>query len=504
MVRIAMCLLLVVGFISSSCIRENSYSTEFTCHCSEIGLDSLWADTTEVSCLRIPVNRNSNAPTKEKYYLAVAIAKSSSTDKEQPLLYLHGGPGIATLGNLPTYLTSATWKLLREKHDLIFFDYRGTGFSEPALCMDMEDSLSAFSEKNSSSKAKEEYKISLYRNCRESLQREGTDLATFSSFQSAADAEEIRKALQIKKWSIYGVSHGTTVALNLIRSFPTAIKNVILDSPFPPNSPWPDFIRPFEVSFKVLENNMLNDSIAASAFPFLRRDFVNAVSRLNKNPAMLSYEENDTVTKYEYSGNDFAWSIWDALLKPRAIPFVPLAIHEVGNGNDSILQQWSTAFSTSGGYGKFSEPQSNAILCYECRPQREEDSDPSLILRYPDFASFAVYETKLCDVWRPELPDKKVFEPVVSDLPVLILSGEYDPVCPPILGELTAKTLSNSTLIVVPSASHAAIHADDCLRTLANNFISDPTKKIITECVHERVKIKFITNGLSKVLSQAH
>jgi pimeloyl-ACP methyl ester carboxylesterase len=457
-----------------------------------------------VLCLRIPVNKNNNTPTKEKYYLAVAIAKSANVNTEQPLLYLHGGPGIATLGNLPNYLTSATWKLLREKHDLIFFDYRGTGFSEPGLCMDMEDSLSAFSKKHPSSKEIEEYEISLYKKCRESLHREGTNLATFTSFQSAADAEEIRKALQIKEWSIYGVSHGTTVALNLMGSFSKAIKNVILDSPYPPNSPWPDFIRPFEVSFQVLEKNIWEDSVAVSTFPFLRRDFVNAVNRLNANPAVLSYEENNIVTEYAYTGNDFAWSIWDALLKPRAIPYVPLAIHEVGNGNDSILQQWSTAFSTSGSYGKFSEPQSNAILCYECRPQREKDSDQSLILRYPDFASFAVYETKLCNVWRPEIPDKKTFEPVVSDVPVLILCGEYDPVCPPVMGELTAKTLSNSTLIVVPSASHAAIHADDCLRTLANRFISNPTKKIVPECVHERGKIKFVTNGLSKALSQGH
>lgn len=498
MARATLCLLIIWGFINSSCTHKSDYPKAHTCHCSEIGLDSLWADTTHVSCLRIPVNRSSNAQATEKYYLAAVIAKSTHDDKEQPLLYLHGGPGIATLGNLPNYLTSATWRLLRQKHDLIFFDYRGTGFSEPGLCTDMEDSLSVFSKKNPSSKANEEYKISLYKKCRERLQQEGTDLAAFTTFQSAADAEEIRKALKISEWSVYGVSHGTTVALNLVRSFSSPIKNVILDSPFPPNSPWPDFIRPFDASFNVLEKNILNDSIAANTFPFLRKDFANAVSRLNKNPAVLTYEEDNVVIEYAYSGDDFAWSIWDALLKPRAIPYVPLAIHEVGNGNDSILQHWSMAFSASGGYGKFSEPQSNAILCYECRPQVEDDSDQSLILKYPDFAYFALYQTAICNVWRPELPDKKVFEPVVSTVPVLILSGEYDPVCPPVLAELTSKTLVNSTLIVVPSASHA----DDCLRAIANDFISNPTKKIATECVAALAKIKFITNDLSEKLPQ--
>jgi hypothetical protein len=95
------------------------------------------------------------------------------------------------------------------------------------------------------------------------------------------------------------------------------------------------------------------------------------------------------------------------------------------------------------------------------------------------------------------MPDKKIFEPVVSDIPVLILSGEYDPVCPPLFGEITAKTLRNSTFIVVPSASHAAIHLNDCVRNIAGNFILHPENKLSTECINDQPKIKFITEDLA-------
>jgi hypothetical protein len=97
---------------------------------------------------------------------------------------------------------------------------------------------------------------------------------------------------------------------------------------------------------------------------------------------------------------------------------------------------------------------------------------------------------------RPQVADKKIFQPVVSDVPVLILAGEFDPVTPPLFGQITAQTLSNSTFIVVPSASHAAMFADDCLMKIATDFISSPDKKPSVECVEKRPRIKFVTGDL--------
>jgi fermentation-respiration switch protein FrsA (DUF1100 family) len=93
---------------------------------------------------------------------------------------------------------------------------------------------------------------------------------------------------------------------------------------------------------------------------------------------------------------------------------------------------------------------------------------------------------------------------VVSDIPVLILTGEYDPVCPPFFGELTAKTLSHATYLMIPSASHAAIHADDCVRNLANDFISFPAERLSTECINQRGKIVFLRKDLYSELKNYH
>jgi pimeloyl-ACP methyl ester carboxylesterase len=476
--------------------------SDYECPCSDIGLSEDWADSNNVKCFFIPVDKAFQQTSSDKYYLSVAIAISENKRKEFPLIYLHGGPGIATLGNLPSYLKTSTWKLMRKKHDLVFFDYRGTGSSQPALCADLADSLSAFARTSPTQNAFKEKEVALYQACRDSVANRGIQLETFSSFQFAADVDAIREALNINRWSIYSVSYGTTVALNVIRSFPNGLASVILDSPFPPNAPWVDFVRPFDTCFKVLENNLRQDVSTRKQFTNLRSDFAMAVKRLNERPAkLLPPGENDTANRYNYNGDQFAWSIWSAMLKPATIAFVPLAIHEVANGNDSVLQLWSTAFSSPNAYGKFSPTQSNAILCFEGRPQKPEDTQESLMKNYPEFASFnAGFNTPVCNVWRPDLPSSEIFQPVVSDIPVLILAGEYDPVCPPFFGALAATTLSQSRFLVVPAASHAAINADDCLRNIAYNFISFPSKQLSTDCVRDRSKIAFLKNDLYSAL----
>ncbi|MEO6454179.1 MAG: alpha/beta fold hydrolase, partial [Ginsengibacter sp.] len=445
----------------------------------------MWADSNKISCYLIPVLRDISHKARGKFYLSALVAPSLNKTNETPLLYLHGGPGIATLENVPRYLKSKTWKLIREKKPIIFFDYRGTGFSEPALCPYLKDSLTEFSRNNISQEAKQSYKIALYKKCRLQLLSSGIDVSAFNSFQLSEDAEAIRKSLQIDKWKVYGVSFGTTVALNLLRNHGKHISSMILDSPFPPNAPWLDFVRPFDTCFKVLEKNISADPIAFSHFPSTRTDFVKAVTRLNKTPAKIKNNDNDD--GYDFNGDDFAWSIWTAMLKPNAIPLVPLAIQEVGNGNDSILSKWVAAFNDPNSFGMFSELQSKAILCYEARPKTEADTKTSLLAKYPDFSSFNIdFEGDVCEAWQPKSAGEQLFEAVVSSVPVLILSGEYDPVCPPFFGEITAKTLSKSTFIIVPSASHAAIHVDECLRNIAADFLSDPEKKLILDCVNNR------------------
>ena len=471
----------------------------YNCSCNKIGLDSVWADTNKVACYLIPVERNCVNPRGEQYLLAVATAPALSKSPKEPLLYLHGGPGIATLSNCPRYFKSKTFSLLRQDHDLVFFDYRGTGYSEPVLCKTLSPALNAIPD-TISTEGRIAKEVVLYTNCKDSLLQQGVHLSDFSSLQSATDAETIRKALGIKNLVIYSVSHGTTVALNMMRSFPKHINSVILDSPFPPNAPWLDFIHPFDTCFKVLEKNIRQDPAYATLFPSVRNDFVKITARLRQSPFKmpLNKEKDGTVPVASFDNSDFAWSVWSAMLDPYYIRLVPLALKEIASGNDSALYHWAMLLNDPNSFGEFSSAQSRAILGYETKPRFEAETENYLLKNFPDFSSFITpgLDSAIYSAYRPENPPPGYFDAVKTKIPTLIFSGEYDPVCPPLFAKGSAKTLKRSTVVIVPAASHAAMYADDCTRAMAKEFYLKPNEKINTACLKDRKAISFVTSGI--------
>ncbi len=467
--------------------------------CKKIGLDKVWAEAHDISCYLIPVERNFKNPRGETYSLAVAVAPALNSAPKEPLLYLHGGPGIATLENMPRYLKSPTFSQLRENHALIFFDYRGTGFSEPSFCPMLSLSLRLISNANLGSGELVSKTTSAYIKCKEDSLKLGIQVADFSTLQSAADAEAIRKGLGIKHWNIYAVSHGTTVALNMMRSFPDHIRSVILDSPFPPNAPWMDFIHPFDSAFKDLQARLNRDSKLSKMFPSIKEDFVKVTNRLRKaSSTQPTPKPAGADLKFAFDEGNFAWAVWRAMLDPKTIPLVPLALREMAEGNDEVFLKWTKLLNNPNSFGKFTMAQSKAILLFESKPRFDEETEEYLLKNFPDFAGFIEpgLEASLIKAFRPDSPPQEYFAPVKSNIPTLIFSGEFDPVCPPSFARTTAKALTNASIIVVPDASHAAIHADDCTRGIGKEFYMNPAKKPAVKCLGERKPMEFITSDV--------
>jgi hypothetical protein len=73
----------------------------------------------------------------------------------------------------------------------------------------------------------------------------------------------------------------------------------------------------------------------------------------------------------------------------------------------------------------------------------------------------------------------------VSDLPALIVNGEYDPVTPPAWAQHAAETLSNSSIFIIPAGGHGVIDMSDCTTDIEFQFLSDPTTELDGSCIDE-------------------
>src|SRR5262249_11696499 len=118
--------------------------------------------------------------------------------------------------------------------DFIFFDQRGTGYSQPELTCPERDALAptllagALSDEQSTQAI-----VDAFQRCRDRLGVQGVDLAAYNSAASAADVNDLRLALGYSQLNLYGDSYGTRLALTVMRDFPQAVRSVVLDSTYP-------------------------------------------------------------------------------------------------------------------------------------------------------------------------------------------------------------------------------------------------------------------------------
>jgi pimeloyl-ACP methyl ester carboxylesterase len=101
-----------------------------------------------------------------------------------------------------------------------------------------------------------------------------------------------------------------------------------------------------------------------------------------------------------------------------------------------------------------------------------------------------------CGVWpRGEVADD-FHDPVVSDVPVLLLSGERDPVTPPHYADQAAETLSNSLHLVARGQAHSVMR-HRCVQEVITRFIvAGTTEALDTACIDDIEAAPFFTSLL--------
>jgi pimeloyl-ACP methyl ester carboxylesterase len=92
--------------------------------------------------------------------------------------------------------------------------------------------------------------------------------------------------------------------------------------------------------------------------------------------------------------------------------------------------------------------------------------------------------TAICPAWgaRSALPREN--EPVRSEIPTLLLAGEWDPITPPAFAELAAQSLTNGYVITFPATGHVALIAPEtCPYEIAWAFLRDPSTRPDGACI---------------------
>ena len=167
--------------------------------------------------------------------LIVGVLPSRSGSDNAPIVYLEGGPGAHALDTLQFQFTEI-WDPLLDDFDLIFFDQRGTGFSEPSLrCPELTRVTRDAEDDPSLAPAQlQALGDEALGACASGFRNRGIDTAQYNTVNNARDADAIREALGYDEWNLLGISYGTRLALDMMRQFPETIRSAVIDSVYPP------------------------------------------------------------------------------------------------------------------------------------------------------------------------------------------------------------------------------------------------------------------------------
>jgi pimeloyl-ACP methyl ester carboxylesterase len=450
----------------------------------------------EVDCgyLTVAENRKGSSP-KERgtLELAVGVFKAGGpSPSAPPLLYLDGGPGGPALDDVV-----GGWPLFQAVNihgDLVVLDQRGTGHSKPSLVCD--ESLP----KGDAGSALQA--------CRDDLAGKVLDLSNFDSASNAADVDELRRALGIPTWNVFGVSYGTRLALTVARDHPTNIGSIVVDSVLPPQvdalaQAGPDANRTFELIF----NTCAAQDACARAFPNLRDDFYATLDQLAASPAPIPLRDGST---FLFDADVMIDLVFSLCYTAEVIPFIPEIIEEFHLAQfDGLAAALSTA--TAPGQGSDLALGMNlSVVCREMAPftsrqayaQANADLPPELRAHFG-----SADQLDECDVWKVAPAGAIEHQAVMSDLPALVLSGGFDPVTPPAWGKLAAATLSKGTFLEVPSQAHG-VFENPCAGNIIEHFVRNPGMPPDTSCTANLPAIAFAAPPAPPVAllvrSQAH
>jgi pimeloyl-ACP methyl ester carboxylesterase len=418
------------------------------------------------ACASLPVPLERSGAVGGAISLSLEVKQTGLTPSRSAVVALAGGPGQAALP-LGEFAAKALAPALVDR-DLIVFDQRGTGASDPLSCAALESFATEAGQ--------------LSERCALQI---GPARGAYTTQESAEDIESIRQAGGYEKLVLYGTSYGTKVAEEYAERYPQHVEALVLDSVVPPGGPEPFAVPTFQAIAPALQELCSNGACAGIASNPLA-DLASLNARLRKHVLDGSV--------YDGSGHRHTATLSEAGLlgvleagdlNPALRALLPAAVRSaLRNDPDPLLRLHLLSEGLipnvpSNTPGESSQEIDEALyLTTSCEetpfPWNRAGSPASRTaealtalhaLPAADFspfdASIALSNSlvSLCAGW----PDASPAPPAPSALPnvpTLILSGAQDLRTPTTNARTVAAQIPDTQLLIVPFTGHSVLGAD--------------------------------------------
>ncbi|HEV3048857.1 MAG TPA: alpha/beta hydrolase [Longimicrobium sp.] len=402
----------------------------------------------------------------------VVLPARSATPRPDPIFFIAGGPG-QTVTEIAAAFASSPH---RQERDFVLVDQRGTS---PAHALDCQLPGSPQAPQRYLEPV---YQPALFRQCRAELEAKA-DLTRYLTADYVEDLDEVRRALGYGPINVQGGSYGTRVVLHYLRLYPQNARTAVMSSVSPPAARNPlTHARDSQLALDSIFALCDRDTACRGAFPELRREFAETLERLRRQPARVTITNPATLepTEITLDRDAFAEGVRLTLYNWDRARRLPLLLHRAYGGDYTAFAQLALG-SAASVRGSLRFGLLMSVVCAEDVP-RITEADIVQETRGTFLGDVRVRtQSAACAEWPRRALPAGYNDPIVSDVPALLVSGAYDPATGPRWGQVAARTLRNSVHVVIPGSHTAGSPCVD--RMVADLLERGSVQGLDTSCV---------------------
>jgi pimeloyl-ACP methyl ester carboxylesterase len=446
----------------------------------------------DAHCGFLIVPENRARPNGRTIRLTVGIVPSkSSTPAPDPVVYLAGGPGGFPLGEAETLINLG----FNSDRDLIIISQRGTLYAPPdpaPTCPEMDEAAQTALGLPLDGPEATRLNVDAARACHQRLAAAGVDLGAYNTTENAADVADLRVALGIPEWNVFGTSYGSNLAMTLMRQHPQGIRSVTLDSVEPPEvvtvgSFAPNAREGFDRLFRACEAQPQ----CWPRHPGIEQTFTQLVRRLERQPvaAWVDPPAGGPQVRVVLDGGRLANWLIDESFHTADYPNIPAWIADLADGNPGPIATRVAAQLIGSGIGALGYGLGVGVSCAEWVPYQQGSVLSEGRRAFPSYpasvltpALHVTYTPDFCTVWPvPKAPaEQRAATP--STIPTLLFNGSFDSVTATSWEQIAARTLPNSTVLEFAGIGHFVVGASPCAQQVFASFLATPVSPN-TACV---------------------
>ena len=439
----------------------------------------------EILCANIEVPVDWSNPEGDRLKLVLAYRKADNESALGSLIFNPGGPGASGVDWIKDSATQIGTTNLRANFNLVGFDPRGVGASEPQIkCLDAKNTdefLYSDSEGGvGSTKDIAGTRASIQNFTDACLKNTGPNLKYVDTASAAKDLDVIRAVFGDKKINYLGFSYGTFLGTMYAQLFPSRVGSMVLDGAIDPTVSEAEQNVSQLIGFDRALKNYLTSCLENQDCPF-SGSLENAEAQVRQLLLQIEKKPLDTDSSRKLT----IWAAVTGIIMPlygqNWWPTLTEGFADAKRGDGTILMALADTYNDrldDGTYGSNTLEANIAISCLDGRQPADEKSmgeQNQIVLQTSSvFGRYWQFGALTCAKWPFPIAERPAEFAAKNSARILVIGTTGDPATPYEQAvALATKVLANAQLVTFNGEGHTAYGLDSkCInRTVDDYFI---------------------------------